>query len=280
MKLSTQELARYEIEFTYAGLAEGTSDSGQVCPACKGGSEQEKSLSVSRSGGVLLYNCHRSSCGFRGAIGNLSGFGGTATFAKGIRRVPYIEVSQLTEEATSLLAEKYGLTREAIDFAGLGWVGERSDNYGRRVSFPIWGPDNRERGKSYRSYEGGKPKAIINLRDENAIGQSWYKFKRRADTLVVFEDQVSAIRVAPFTHTVSLLGVNLSEEKLREIIDGKYRRVYLCLDADATDVSVRTSLKYRTRLPQLQIRGLSKDVKDMNQEEFDNFIKDIKDEHL
>jgi hypothetical protein len=76
-------------------------------------------------------------------------------------------------------------------------------------------------------------------------------------------------------HSASLMGVNLNEDKIDEIKQGKYSKVFLSLDADATDVAVRTSIKFRRVLPQLQIVGLSKDVKDMTEDEFKIFLEKL-----
>lgn len=276
--MNSREMARYEVEFTYASLADGESSKAEICPSCEGGSTKEKSFGVSRSGGVLLYNCHRSSCGFRGAIGVPPGSRESTASTKGVRRNPYIKVSQLDEDTLNFLAEKFGLSRTSIEFAGLGWTGELPNNYGRRVCYPIYGPDSRERGASYRSYEAGvTPKSIIHLHSDDAIGQSWYKFKRRSKKVIIVEDQVSAIKMADYMHSVALLGTNLNESKLNEIKAGEYDHVYLCLDNDATSTAIMASIKYRASLPQLQVVGLTKDIKNMDDDELEEFRKKLED---
>lgn len=82
--------------------------------------------------------------------------------------------------------------------------------------------------------------------------------------------------MAPHVDAVALLGTNLSEAKVEEIIaTRKYDRIYVCLDNDATWQAIKLTLKWKHRLPQLGVRGLGKDIKDMNDEEFTEFLLSI-----
>lgn len=95
--------------------------------------------------------------------------------------------------------------------------------------------------------------------------------------MILVEDPVSAIKIAPHYHSAALLGTNLSEAKVEEIrmqVD-KYERIYLCLDNDATYEAIKTQLKWRGRLPNLMVLGLQKDVKNMDNDEFDEYLKRI-----
>lgn len=102
---------------------------------------------------------------------------------------------------------------------------------------------------------------------------AWYKFSRRSKYLIIFEDQMSAIRMATKFHTAALLGVNLSESKAEELIKvhKEYENIFICLDNDATFAGIKLQLKWRDKIPNLLVRGLGKDVKDMTDEEFDRF---------
>lgn len=268
---------RYEIESTYRGLREGETQAGQVCPSCKGGATKEGSLSVSRSRGSLLFNCHRASCKFSGVIILTAGVGSVNSGATTTRSKTYIPTTHLSETATKLLAEEFRLTGEAIDLAGIKSVKGDSGFYSGRVCFPIYGPDSRERGASYRSYDGATPKSIIRL-DEDGIALSWYIRKRKSRALVIVEDQVSAIRVSSFYDSVALLSTNFSEAKVKEVKARGYSRVFLCLDNDATAVAVRLAVALRTQLPQLRIIGLPKDIKNMDKEEFESFLTKLQNE--
>lgn len=263
-----------QIEIDYGHLADGQTSSGQVCPACKGGASEEKSLSVSRRDGVLLWNCHRASCSFRGNSGLSTGGSDQGSGAKPVRERRYIKTTPLNQATVKFLATKFGIPEADFRLAGCGWTGDADGNYSRRVSFPIFGPDSRKRGEMFRSYQGGKPKSIIQLHGENDIAAAWYKWKRRSKYLILVEDQVSAIKVAPIYHSLALLGTNLSEAKVLEIMyNNEYDNVYLCLDNDATHDAIRQQLKWGGRLKGLQVRGLEKDIKDMSKEEFNEFMR-------
>lgn len=274
-RVTSREQAEIAVLSEFEGLGEGESRSGQVCPACEGGSSKEASLSVSRRDGVLLYNCHRASCDFRGSLGLAATVGARTPRAEGSAERPYIPVSPVDKATVRFLGERYRVPREILEAAGLGWTGEGTSRYSRRVCFPIFGPDLKERGKSYRSYlPTVVPKAIIQLNDKTAISQCWYKMIRTSPVVVLVEDQMSAIKLAPHFHSIALLGTNLSEAKVDEILDQRprYERVFLALDNDATAEAVRTQLRWRNRLPNLYILGLQKDIKEMDSQEFKEFL--------
>lgn len=264
---------RYEIEQEFMGLGEEETRSGQVCPSCHGGATEEGSLSVTRRGGVLLFNCHRASCSFGGRIGVSSASGNESSKSEGVRRREYIPLSRLDPALVTLLANKFRITGEDIELAGLRWTGEGTSVYARRVCFPIFGPDSRERGKSYRSYQGATPKAIIQFNVDDAIANCWYKWKRTSNILVITEDQMSAIKVAPHHHGLAILGTNLNDSRVDEILaQPKYDRIYLCLDNDAVYEAIKLQLKWRHRLPKMLVLGLQKDIKDMDEAEFTEFL--------
>jgi DNA primase len=85
---------------------------------------------------------------------------------------------------------------------------------------------------------------------------------------------VSAIKLAPYYDTMALLGTNLSEAKVNEIVEhgAHYENIWLCLDNDATGESIKLVLKWRDWLKTLRVRGLEKDIKDMTDTELDTFM--------
>lgn len=262
---------RDHIILDYASLGDGETRAGEICPACSGGTSKEGSLSVSRSGGSLLWNCHRASCGFHGASSSSARPGQASSGTEARERPLYIPTTPITEAIAKLLSASYGLTGAAIEFAQLGWTGDHAGRYGRRVSFPIYGPDSRKRGTSYRSFQGADPKAIIDLQGEDSIAQCWYKMRRASSTLILVEDQLSALRLAPHVHAVALLGTNVSDAKVAEYKQGKYTRVILSLDNDATYEAIKLTLRLRGSLP-INVMGLEKDIKNMSTDEFESYL--------
>lgn len=268
---------KYEVEQEFSDLKEGESRSGQVCPACNGGASKEGSFSVSRSRGVLLYNCFRATCKFGGAIILSSAASRAVPGASRTPKFSHVPTAPLDEETIKLLAQKYSLTRDSMELAGIRRVVADTGYYSGRICFPIYGPDLRQRGACYRSYTGGTPKTLTSLNTSDSIAMSWYIRKRKSPILVIVEDQVSAIRLSSFYDSVALLSTNLSPAKIKEIGEKDYKKVVLCLDNDATALAVKLTVTLRSKIKNLQMVGLAKDVKDMNQEEFDTLLKNLED---
>lgn len=264
---------RYEVELDYARLGDEETSDAEVCPACKGGSSQEKSFRVSRGGGVLLYYCHRSSCDFGGRVGVPEPGGGEGTKPTSTSKRVRIPTTGLDQESTELLAQRYGITGQIAESLGLRRCSEQSGYYSGRLYLPIVRPDLKESGANLRSLkEGVTPKSIIQLFDPESVSSSWVKLKRRSDLLVIVEDQFSAYRAGTYYHSLALLGTNLNESKIDEILQqSRYSKIILALDNDATMQAVKLSIRWRRKLPNLEVRGLAKDIKDMNDEEFNRF---------
>lgn len=86
---------------------------------------------------------------------------------------------------------------------------------------------------------------------------------------------MSPLKLAPFYHCAALLGTNLSEAKINELIDQnkeeKYEAIWLCLDNDATYEAIKQMIRWQPRLENLKVLGLPKDIKNMDNEEFATF---------
>lgn len=275
MGTSRYDKQRYAIIAEYADLDEDGTRSGEICPACEGGSTKEGSLSVSRRGGVLLWHCHRASCGFSGSD-RVASEGGPKTRELG-RSPPDVKVSPLDTATSKFLALKFGLPITSIGYAGIGWVDESSPSYRRRFAFPIFDPLAGVRGTSYRSYEGDKPKNLIRLDYSGAVAASWYRWRRHSDSVVLVEDQVSAIKLAPHVDAVALLGTNLSDAKVEEIlsVSPAYKNIHLSLDLDAVADAIKTQLRLREKVPHLRITAIECDVKNMNKKQFDTYLERV-----
>lgn len=268
-----------EIVFSYSHLAEGVTQAGEICPACKGGTSGEGSLSITRRGGLLLYNCHRASCPFHGAVTLTGRSGSTASGQGAVSKASrsYVPTYEINQATLKFLATKYGVTTENLKAAGLRWSGDGDGYLTRRVCFPIYDPDSKQRGTSYRSYEDGvAAKAVIELKEgDDVVCQSWYRWKLTSDVLVIVEDQMSAIKLAPHVHSLALLGTHISDAKAEEIAKLKYKKVILSLDNDATGEAIKLVLKFRNKIKNLFVHGLGKDIKNMNEEELNEYLSQL-----
>lgn len=110
---------------------------------------------------------------------------------------------------------------------------------------------------------------------EDLLTLAWYRGKRASKDVVVVEDQTSALKLSQDTHAAALLGTYLSESKAEEIRDQKYRYVYLCLDADATNQAITQALKLNHILPNIRVVALKQDIKDMNEHDYIKFLGTI-----
>lgn len=257
----------------YYSLGDGEVSKREVCPACKGGSSKEKTFTVTRRGDSLIWNCFRASCTSKGFVRTAGEY---ERYSPRVRPTqPAVRIYPLGEEDASRISRRYGLSRESLRVADVGWTGRRDDSYGGRVSYPIFRPDSKCRGYVYRSYTGGLPKALTWL-NEGQTQLAWYKFLRKSPTLVVVEDQVSAIRLAEHTHSVALMGTELTDDKLQEIAKEKYTTVYLALDRDATLLALKLQFKSRNLMGNLKVLPLHRDIKDMNPYEFESLLERIK----
>lgn len=88
---------------------------------------------------------------------------------------------------------------------------------------------------------------------------------------MLVEDQLSALRLAPHVHAVALLGTNVSDAKAAEYKQGKYDRIIISLDNDATQEAIKLTLRLRGTLP-INVIGLAKDIKNMTADEFEDYL--------
>lgn len=118
---------------------------------------------------------------------------------------------------------------------------------------------------------------MIQLVDDDAVAAAWYRWRRKSRVLVLVEDQVSAIKLAPYVHALALLGTNLSDAKVAEInaITPAYEHVYISLDNDATGEAIKMQLANRGRIKGLLVAALGKDIKDMTTEEFNTYVQQL-----
>lgn len=266
--------ARDSILLDYGRMADGEKRSGMLCPKCKGGHTGETSFAVSRVRNQLRFICFRASCQFSGRI-SLTSNGSQAVQNSGERKPQSHVLTQAIPQALyEELCAKYNIEQGIFDWAG--WVYTKDfRGKGPRVGMPILRPDGTKRGVSWRSYWGGTPKAIISSECEEEM-MCWYRGRKYGKVLVIVEDQASALRIAAQgLDALALCGTLLSLNRVYEIKAQEYKSVYLCLDADATGQAIKHAVAYKARLPQLIIKQLDKDVKNMSSNEFELFIQSV-----
>lgn len=288
MSIAHKTSALLEIQRVAAELPKG-GETRIVCPHCGGGTSGERSLSVKRSKEfVANYTCWRATCDLGYGNVTLRGDGkalfnskmapkDVKTYDRAIRSAP------LLERHARYLKRYYGLTDALLAYGQV-----KSTERDGRIIYGIFSPDRRKRGKTVRMYKElltthsaavTLPKCINELSSENAVSQSWYykgrELRKKTDTLIVVEDIVSALRINPYYDSVALLGTVFNAAKQREIRMQGYKHVVMCLDKDATRTAARYAKTAGVSVPGLKVKFLNKDIKNMSEEELDEFLKEI-----
>lgn len=255
----------------YEGLADGINLASELCPACKGGDTGERTLSVARKDGRLMWICHRASCPFRGSEWGPCRVGELYTRTpspRGVTGRDYIRTSSpLPDKYREMFTEKYSLEINTLAHWGIGWAEED-----KRVVMPVRNRQGEDIGAQLRSYEGANPKTITHT---EACAVAWYA--RTGDTrhLIIVEDQVSAMRLwQRGVSAVALLGTHLNEEMVSEIRKTKFKSVVIALDNDAIAKSVQFVIKFRSYLPMLLL-PISKDIKDQTERELTTTLSSL-----
>lgn len=257
-------MSRSEILLEAAYLEEG--DAARiVCPTCGGGSSSERSLSLSKTDGTVLWNCHRATCDERGAHG-----GGASNFVRTkqegseprkARITPYDgELEPLTPEWESYLHDVVGFTAEHLEIARPMYATEE-----HRIAWPVFSPLGYRRGWVLRSYDKSERTKSLTRMDREEPHLSWYRRVNNTSCVVV-EDAPSAVRAALYTDSVALCGTGCNLDYAGEIA-AHYRNVVWALDADATDQSIKLMRKHALLFENSSVLVLEQDMKDMEEEE-------------
>ena len=250
----------------YSDTADGETRAGEPCPACRGGSSGERTLSVSRSGDILLWHCHRASCGFSGSSSSRSR-SSTRTASVGCRGVvgrQYVRTAAaIPREVREWLSTQLFLTDANLSKAQLGWDEESS-----RLVQPVFSPDGKVLGCQLRALDGRQPKAISHT-EQGAI--SWY-IKRGTPGLIIVEDIFSAIRVSEHISSVALLSTHLNYERIAQIKQTGLNPVWLALDPDAWRKTIGYVKDFRSLLRMIPLR-ITKDFKNMTPQELQEALQ-------
>lgn len=246
-------------------VEEGGARSGLMCPACQGGRSGEHSLSMFEPEGTygLLVRllCHRAGCGYRALVAREAS---SSYMAAPVRVAPFrpkprpfLRPTMARTGALALLL----LARYAIDAETSALfvrsLGGDYDSVPTRAVLSCLGPYGQDRGDTLRFLDGSTPKTISYLTtDEPKL--AWYH-QHLSGVLVIVEDQLSAMTLYSMGYdAVALMGTNLGEYKVAEIMAQHYGKVLLALDKDA----FAKACAYARRWPALVPVLLDRDIKD------------------
>lgn len=261
--------AKETIALTYLDLGEGETRAGEHCPACGGGESKERSLSVARREGKLLYKCHRASCGLKGGVNVGADHGHypstEAVSNKGaVGRYIGRLAGTVDEPTAQMLWAKYHLTDDHIRRGEIGLDPDTG-----ALVLPVKSFSGDWLGVNLKGITQFQKRAKL-FAEDNAL--SWH-VNHTAPDIIVVEDQLSAIRSSVYLTSVALLGTHLNIERAVEIKKHSKGRVFLALDADAWNKTVEYVAEFRWLLDLIPIK-LGKDLKNLNEQELKEFINE------
>lgn len=237
---------------------------GICCPVCK---SDDNAMSIMVDGEAIRAVCHRASCGFK--YNNDRRISGAISRPSRVR--PYTGALALLDRADYV----WLCTRFDAPISAFGAM-RKSDG---RYFLPIIGPEGTRRGwVSRRAWEGSplydagdkSPKSLTYMETDDPV-QCWNTSGGVPvdveDTVVLVEDQISAVRVLIDTGLVSvaILGTGINEEKVAEL-QGHARNILIALDSDATGQAFAMARKWGQAFNSCRVVILSKDIKDMQRE--------------
>lgn len=237
-----------------------------LCPACNGGQSQELSLSITLGeDAVLRWQCFRAKCDL--------GSGSNAQSHVAVQSTPLVKVRKKFEGQVTDLNEFYrDWIREqwGIEDPDHWWY---TNEYGGRIAMSIRSPKFVHRGWVLRDITGNASTKALTYIDQDEEGLSWYKTTPYAATVVV-EDIPSAVRASTCgVNAVALLGTGVGVDRAIEIAENARNGIIMALDNDAIDLSFRWAKKYTLLWGSVSVLPLSKDMKDMDQEELQGILQ-------
>lgn len=236
------------------------------CPVCG----KSNTFSVTDDGLQRMWFCFHADCNVSGRTGIVL----SKDFAKIAIKKPtpsvapaapnkFVIPDTFTSLSRNLDAELYVRSVHAYDAYLSGRADIRYDFKRNRVAY-IVKADNKIVDAAGRSLDGRNPK--------------WYRYNNASvpfacgdnSIAIIVEDCASACAVSNLVAGVALLGTNLSDEHVDFL--SKYKRVFVALDKDATDKAL-DMVKILCRKIPTKLMVLSQDLKNLNNEERDEFIR-------
>lgn len=219
----------------------GNGEQGRfICPACGGGSSHEKSLVITAYSHHIVYHCFRAKCNVTGALAT-SGEVRTQAMPKAKPRPYGGPLIRIPIGVWEQVFAKYDISQAMLTEQGITFAPEIN-----RIRFPIYNYMGYVIGENLKGISSEqKPKSLVHKFNDVPLlhfpyGQFW------KGALVLVEDQVSAIKVSKVHLCASLMGTNLSDDGLKQLLRLGIKKVILMLDGD--DAGLVASIKLAKQL--------------------------------
>lgn len=244
-------------------IPEGTSGRF-VCLICNGGSNNEKSLAVTRAKGKILYKCFRDTCGISGCIKQVGGLENNNSTPSKPPRLFKGETFNLDYNELQLFVDLYGLR------SGVTCIIRYSPEDDRYL-LPIKAKDGKHRGWIARSLSGAIPKALTYKEATNEPWLGW--FETGLSPIVVVEDWFSAAKVFQAGYTaVTISGTHIGWDEAIEL-GVKERTIILALDKGTMPTMLRLKTRYEPIWAGCRILKLDRDLKYESEERIRDAIE-------
>ncbi|MGH3054841.1 MAG: hypothetical protein ACRDL7_07670, partial [Gaiellaceae bacterium] len=125
------------------------------------------------------------------------------------------------------------------------------------------------RGYTLRAYDGREPKAMMYM-DNEEPHMSWYRGHMDGSVIVV-EDQPSAVRAALYMDSVAMCGTGCSRYYALEIA-AHAQRVVWALDGDVLPLAVKVWREHQLLFERSQVLPLDEDLKNMDEQSLMDLI--------
>lgn len=259
------------------------------CPNCGG----SNCFTASKVDGQIVYNCYRVSCGFKGRIDyevsidelrnissnthsnfNVHIYIPSNMLVSNTFSVPEYFTSPLQNTSCYALLNRYNL----IDFYSKHVDRIRYDPKQHRCVF-ILKHEGKVLGATGRSlsfgniprwlvYERLMDCPFIISRESNSTKQA---IRECFSTAIIVEDAISVSVASAISSSIGLLGSNVSDGTIPYLL--KYDRLFIALDDDATDKSLKLQKQLSYYKP-TQIITLRKDLKYFSKDELENLERE------
>jgi len=187
--------------------------------------------------------------------------------------LPDFQFEALPQFAREFLKESYGLSDEEIARGRLMWITNK-----KRLWCPIYTMDKRYVGGVSRLIDKSRaktePKALTCVVNPTYGTTAFYiqEVKNDKDEIWLVEDQYSAMRLSSTVNAAALLGTNISESLIENLLMSGVRNVTLCLDKDASFKAMKYHNKYGQLFTTFKVAFPPRDIKNMSENELDRFI--------
>lgn len=250
-----------------------------ICPACRGGHDREKSLTITLFPNLIAkFNCFRDKCGTTKGSVNLTNTP-TNTDTEGNTCLNTLSKAFKPKEFDGTTTQLTTYEEEWIEnhwriFNPPYWY--HTNEYGGRVAMSVRSPRYTHRGWVLRDIKGTAINKALTYVEEGHPPMSWYT-RLQAPNIgtIVVEDIPSAVRASKWiTRAVALLGTGCGPERAAEIALTAQRPILVALDQDATkhacDMVERHHLLWGD---QTKVVPLKQDLKDMTEEALCDLIR-------